>query len=86
MADDLMPRLPPGFAADIKLDTASPAYQHTLAAAKEGGLTQGQFSDLLGMEARRAMERAGVAGAPRNDMSFSQKMFAAEVMQKAKRR
>jgi hypothetical protein len=83
---DLHPQLPPGFAADIKLDTASPAYQHTLAAAKEAGMTQGQFSDVLGMEARRAMERAGVGGAPRNDMSFAQKMVAAEVMRKAKGR
>jgi hypothetical protein len=84
MADDLQPRLPQGFAADIKLDTASPQYQATHAAAKQAGMSQSQFSDMLGMEARRAMERAGVAGAPRNGMTFTQKMFAAEVMRKAK--
>jgi hypothetical protein len=83
---DLQPQLPPGFAADIKLDTASPAYQHTLAAAKEAGMTQSQFSDLLGMEARKTMERNGVSGAPVNRMSFSQKMHASEVMSKARGR
>jgi hypothetical protein len=83
---DLKPRLPAGFDASITLDVNNPTYQATLSAAKEAGMTQGQFSDVLGMEARRAMERAGVGGAPRNDMSFTQKMAAAEVMRKAKSR
>ena len=86
MADDLLPRLPQGFDAAITLDVNSPAYQATLAAARQAGMSQSQFTDALGMEARRAMERAGVAGAPRNDMSFSQKMFAAEVLKKAQRK
>ena len=84
MTDDLLPRLPQGFDAAITLDVNSPAYQATLAAAKQAGMSQSQFSDVLGMEARRAMERAGVGGAPRNDMSFAQKMAAAEVMKRAK--
>ncbi len=83
---DLRPVLPQGFAADIKIDVADARYQAVRAVASESGMSQAQFSDVLGMEARRAMEHSGIASAPVNRMSFAQKMVAADAMRKAKQR
>jgi hypothetical protein len=86
---DLKPILPQGFDAAITINANDPRYHAVQAVAQESGMTQEQFSNVLAMETRRAMEHSGVAPGKvvgYDNMSFAQKMFAAEVMQKAKRR
>lgn len=88
MADDLKPTLPKGYDPNITVDVSNPGYQKALAVARENGLSQAQFSDVLALEARAEMQRKGI-DAPSGHyggMSFAAKVVASEAMQKAKRR
>jgi hypothetical protein len=58
MADEhYQPILPehPDFAG-VKIDAKDPRYVSAAAAAREAGLTQAQWSKMLGMEARRVVD------------------------------
>ena len=63
MADqpaDLKPELPAEY-AHLKIDTANSRYIEAVAAAREAGLTQAQFSKLLGFEAKAVVARQAAA-------------------------
>jgi hypothetical protein len=82
---DYKPQLPAGFDA-FTVDAAHPRYLTALAAAKESGLSQAQFSEMLGMEARKSGVTAPGARASYDKLSFAEKIAASDALAKANRR
>ena len=77
MTDDYKPVLPEGFPTGASVNVADARYKAAVSAAQDHGLTQAQFSELLGLEARRAMARVGLpepANSSFEKMSFAHKM------------
>jgi hypothetical protein len=87
---DLQPLLPAEY-AHLKIDTANARYVEAHAAARQAGLSQAQFSALLGFEAKAVVARQAAAPAPTSPapklpekiegydkMSFAQKWQAGE--------
>ena len=92
---DLKPELPAEY-AHLKIDVANPRYIEAVAAAREAGLTQAQFSKLLGFEAKAVLagQAAAAPAAPPAPkvpepipgyakMSFAEKLAIGEARKKA---
>jgi hypothetical protein len=92
---DLQPLLPAEY-AHLKIDTSNQRYTEAVAAARQAGLSQAQFSALLGFEAKAVVARQAAApAAPQpppkapakidgyEKMSFAQKWVAGEAARKS---
>jgi hypothetical protein len=82
----------------LKIDVANPRYVEALSTARQAGLSQAQFSALLGLEAKTVVARQGAsapaptpAPAPKvadkiegySTMTFAQKWVAGEAARKS---
>jgi hypothetical protein len=60
---DLQPLLPEEY-RHLKIDVANPRYIEAAAAARQAGLSQTQFTALLGFEAKAVVARQAAAAPP----------------------
>ncbi len=81
MTENYRAVLPEGFPAGASINVDDARYKAAVDNARAHGLTQDQFSELLGMEARRVMKKAGVPDTAKSSfgkMSFTQQMAVME--------